>query len=89
MSSNRVIRGRVMAIYSMVVLGGQAIGGPLMGWLIELIGVRATMALSGAVPTLAALVIGVLLARSGRLSVRVRMRRSIIPFAIEVRGQLG
>src|SRR5690606_26500429 len=35
LSSNRRIRGRVMAIYSMVVLGGQAIGGPLMGWLAE------------------------------------------------------
>ena len=31
MSSNRIIRGRVMAVYAMVVLGGQAIGGPMMG----------------------------------------------------------
>jgi MFS family permease len=89
MSSNRIIRGRVMAIYSMVVLGGQAIGGPLMGWLTEQWGVRPAMVVSGIVPSVAAIVIGILLARSGRLSVRVRMRRRIIPFSIEVRGQLG
>jgi MFS family permease len=78
-----------MAIYSMVVLGGQAIGGPLMGWLTEQWGVRPAMVVSGIVPSVAAIVIGILLARSGRLSVRVRMRRLIIPFSIEVRGQLG
>lgn len=89
MSSNRIIRGRVMAIYAMVVLGGQAIGGPLMGWLVELWGVRTAMVASGAVPAVAAIVIAIVLARSGRLSLRLRMRRSIIPFAIEVRGQLG
>lgn len=89
MSSNRVIRGRVMAIYSMVVLGGQAIGGPLMGWATEQWGVRAAMIGSGVVPSVAAIVIAILLARAGKLSLRFRMRRSIIPFAIEVRGQLG
>lgn len=89
MSSNRIIRGRVMAIYAMVVLGGQAIGGPLMGWLAEVWGVRAAMVFSGLVPTLAAIVIAILLARSGRLTLRFRMRRRIIPLAIEVRGQLS
>ncbi|WP_344757424.1 MFS transporter [Leifsonella bigeumensis] len=89
MSSNRIIRGRVMAIYAMVVLGGQAIGGPLMGWLAELWGVRAAMVFSGLVPTLAAIVIALLLARSGRLTLRLRMRRRIIPLTVEVRGQLG
>lgn len=89
MSSNRIIRGRVMAIYAMVVLGGQAIGGPLMGWLAELWGVRNAMVFSGLVPTVAAIVIAILLARSGRLTLRFRMRRRIIPLTIEVRGQLG
>lgn len=89
MSSNRIIRGRVMAIYAMVVLGGQAIGAPLMGWLTELWGVRPAMVVSGIVPAVAAIVIAILLARSGRLKLTFRMRRRIIPFAIEVRGQLG
>ncbi|MEO9104708.1 MAG: MFS transporter [Terrimesophilobacter sp.] len=89
MSTNRIIRGRVMAIYAMVVLGGQAIGGPLMGWLTELWGVRTAMIASGVVPAVAAIVIAILLARSGKLSLHFRMYRRIFPFSIEVRGQLG
>lgn len=89
LSSNRVIRGRVMAIYAMVVLGGQAIGGPLMGWLAELWGVRTAMVASGIVPAVAAIVIAILLARSGKLFLRFRLSRHIISMSIEVRGQLG
>lgn len=89
LSSNRVIRGRVMSIYAMVVLGGQAIGGPLMGWLAELWGVRTAMVFSGIVPAVAAIVIAILLARSGKLFLRFRLRKHIIPLSIEVRGQLG
>lgn len=83
MSSNRIIRGRVMAVYSMVVLGGQAIGGPMMGWIAEGWGVRTAMAISGAAPTLGAIVIAILLARSGRLSLRFRMRWWALPITIE------
>jgi MFS family permease len=83
MSSNRVIRGRVMSIYAMVVLGGQAIGGPMMGWIAEEWGVRTAMAISGAAPALAAIVIAILLARSGRLSLKFRMRWGTIPITIE------
>ena len=84
MSSNRIIRGRVMAIYAMVVLGGQALGGPMMGFIAELWGVRTAMVISGAVPALAAVVIALLLARSGRLSLKIRMRRRLVPITIEV-----
>lgn len=83
MSSNRIIRGRVMAVYAMVVLGGQAIGGPMMGWIAEEWGVRTAMSISGAVPAVAAIVIAVLLARSGRLSLRFRMRWWALPVTIE------
>src|SRR5690554_5025094 len=83
MSSNRIIRGRVMAVYAMVVLGGQAIGGPMMGWIAEEWGVRTAMTISGAAPALAAIVIAILLARSGRLSLRFRMRWGTIPITIE------
>ena len=31
-SSNMAIRGRVMSLYIMVLIGGQAIGGPMIGW---------------------------------------------------------
>ena len=38
MSSNIGIRGRVMSIYVLVLLGGQAIGGPIMGWVVSSFG---------------------------------------------------
>jgi MFS family permease len=74
LSTNRAIRGRVMAIYSMVMLGGQALGGPLMGWITEEWGVRVAMVTAGIVPALAAAAIAVLLARSGRLTISRRLR---------------
>ena len=83
LSSNMAIRGRVMAFWTMVIVGGQAIGGPLMGWLAEYLGARTAMMISGGVPATAAIVIAILLSRSGRLQVKVGVRRgswiSIVP----------
>lgn len=85
LSSNHTIRGRVMAVYSMVVLGGQAIGGPIIGWAAEQFGVREAMVIAGAVPAVAAIVIAVLLARSGKLSLQFRLRRRGSPIRIVAR----
>ncbi len=74
LSSNRTIRGRIMAQYSIVVLGGQSVGGPLMGWIAETWGPHAAMVLAGAVPALAAVAIALKLARSGKLSLRFAVR---------------
>jgi MFS family permease len=71
LSANLMIRGRVMAFFFLVLVGGQALGGPLMGWLAETLGARTSLVISGAVPALAAGVIAVLLARTGQLTVRV------------------
>ncbi|PJJ55124.1 MFS transporter [Compostimonas suwonensis] len=76
MSSNVAIRGRVMALYVLVLLGGQSIGGPVMGWVVEHFGAHIGMVLSGGVPALAALVIAVVLARSGSLRLAVSLRRA-------------
>jgi MFS family permease len=86
MSSNRAIRGRVMAVYSMVMLGGQAIGGPLIGWVAQQAGVREAMIIAGAVPACAAIVIAILLARSGKLALRFTLRRRALPIRIVARG---
>lgn len=75
LSSNHAIRGRVMSIFTMVVVGGQAIGGPLMGWLAEHYGPATAMVVSGVVPAVAALVIATVLARTGNLTIRVSLRR--------------
>lgn len=57
-SSNMLIRGRVMSIYLLVAVGGQALGGPLLGTLVDLWGARTGMLISSVVPLLAAIIIG-------------------------------
>jgi MFS family permease len=76
MSSNIGIRGRVMSLYVLVLLGGQAIGGPMMGWIVENHGPQIGMAISGIVPAVAAALIGIHLARRGQLTLRVSLQRS-------------
>lgn len=41
------VRGRVLGIYSPVLLGGHALGALLQGWLAELLGVRAGLVVTG------------------------------------------
>jgi MFS family permease len=81
-SSNIAIRGRVMSLYILVQLGGQAIGGPIMGWIVEQFGAPVGMVVSGAVPLTVAIVAGIVLARRAGLHVRVaragRMPRLVI-----------
>jgi MFS family permease len=52
------MRGRVMALYSIVFLGSTPIGGPLSGWLAEAIDPRAALVMAGV-----AAIVGGLLAR--------------------------
>ncbi|GGE94823.1 MFS transporter [Mycetocola zhadangensis] len=81
MSSNISIRGRVMSLYVLVLLGGQAIGGPLMGVVIEKFGAHAGMVVSGGVPALAAGVVAIVLARRGQLRLRVQSGRPFVSIA--------
>ncbi|PYI65311.1 MFS transporter [Arthrobacter livingstonensis] len=88
MSTNVLIRGRVMSLYIMVLIGGQALGGPLMGWLAEHVGVQWAMLVAGGMPALAAATIGITLARRGQLRLRVNLRSLrqplfIVPRAIQ------
>jgi MFS family permease len=73
MSSNIAIRGRVMSLYVLVLLGGQAIGGPLMGWIVANYGPHVGMAISGIVPAVAAIAIGIHLARRHELRISVSL----------------
>lgn len=74
MSSNMLIRGRVMALYLLVSVGGQAVGGPLLGSIVDLLGPRAGMAISGAVPLLAAIVIALIISRVHRVPLTSAIR---------------
>ena len=75
LSSNLAIRGRIMAFWVMILVGGQAIGGPVKGWFAEYLGPKTALVIGGAVPATAAIVIAILLAHSGRLRVKVTARR--------------
>jgi MFS family permease len=55
LSADPLLRGRVMALYSVVFLGSTPIGAPLVGWLAEVAGPRAGLVLGGT----AALVAGI------------------------------
>lgn len=88
LSCNPGIRGRVMSFYVIIMVGGQAIGGPLMGGLAEWLGPQAALVISGAVPALAATVIAVLIARSGALRLQVRLKRGESIIAIVSRSQI-
>lgn len=62
------IRGRVMALYLPLLLGGHALGGLLAGWLTEQFGVRLGLVTTGALGMVSAVVIGVLLWLNARRS---------------------
>jgi MFS family permease len=57
------MRGRVMALYSVVFLGSTPIGAPLIGWLAETAGPRAGLAVGGVAALVTGLVARVVLAR--------------------------
>ncbi|MBC7724808.1 MAG: MFS transporter [Burkholderiaceae bacterium] len=82
LSSNVGIRGRVMSLYIMVLLGGQAIGGPIMGWIAEEAGARTALMVAGLVPAIAATAIAATLARTGQLRIAVNLRSPRAPLRI-------
>ncbi|WCN06894.1 MFS transporter [Streptomyces sp. M92] len=75
MSTDPAMRGRVMALYMMVFLGGSPVGAPIVGWVTDTYGARAGLAAGGAVAATAALVIGLVLARVGNLRLSVGWHR--------------
>ena len=58
MRSPGIMRGRVMALYSLVFLGSTAIGGPLIGWIAHVYGPRASLGF-GAVASVVVGLIGI------------------------------
>ncbi|MFE5032322.1 MFS transporter [Streptomyces sp. NPDC056683] len=71
MGTDPAMRGRVMALYMMVFMGGSPIGAPIAGWITDTYGVRAGLAVGGAIAAAAAIGIGLVLARVGNLRLSV------------------
>ncbi|PRZ41132.1 putative MFS family arabinose efflux permease [Antricoccus suffuscus] len=57
------MRGRVMAMYMMFLMGGGAFGSPLIGFVTKLVGIQWAIALGGGVTFIAAALIGLLVVR--------------------------
>ncbi len=80
LSARATIRGRVVSLWLMVFAAGQALGGPLMGWIAQTYGVTISFLVAGGVPAVAAITAACVLARRARLRLRVDLRspRSLV-----------
>jgi MFS family permease len=67
------MRGRVMALYMLVFIGGNPIGAPMTGWMAAEFGGRSPFVVGGVIAALSAAVCGIVLARRGGLRVRSRL----------------
>ncbi|MED7825249.1 MFS transporter [Streptomyces chiangmaiensis] len=71
MGTDAAMRGRVMALFMMVFMGGTPLGAPVVGWITDAYGARVGFALGGLISAAAAVTIGLILARAGGLRLAV------------------
>jgi MFS family permease len=64
--TDRGMRGRVMALYMMIFMGGTPLGAPLVGWVGETFGARWTLILGGALTILGVGLASLLYLRASR-----------------------
>ncbi|WP_308020045.1 MFS transporter [Streptomyces sp. SP2-10] len=91
MGTDPAMRGRVMALFMMVFMGGTPLGAPVVGWITDTYGARIGFAAGGVVSAVAAGVIGLVLARIGglRLSVGWHGGHPRVSFVPRERNQLA
>jgi MFS family permease len=73
------MRGRVMALYMMIFMGGTPLGSPLVGWVAETMGPRWTLILGGAITILGVTVSVAAFAGGRGVLTAVGRRSSLIP----------
>jgi MFS family permease len=86
LAASPTMRGRVMALYLIVFMGGTPLGSPLIGWIAEVAGPRWSLITGGVASAVAAVVAALYLARRERLKVEphlMRMRPHVHVRAIE------
>ncbi|MFJ7149482.1 MFS transporter [Streptomyces sp. NPDC100445] len=71
MATDPAMRGRVMALFMMVFMGGTPLGAPVVGWITDTYGARIGFAAGGVVSAVAAGAVGLVLARVGGLRLSV------------------
>ncbi len=84
MSTDGAVRGRVMALYLAIFMGGTPIGAPLLGWIAEQYGARWTLVGGGTLTILGTLVATAVFARSQNLMLWRTNRRPTEVAAVEV-----
>lgn len=82
LSCNPLVRGRIVSLYVALLAGGQAIGGPMLGALSDLLDPRAALMLSASVPLIATVVVGVIVARKSSLTIAFRRGRGLSMLSI-------
>jgi MFS family permease len=70
------MRGRVMALYMAIFMGGTPIGAPIIGWIGSAFGPRWTILIGGLVSLVTGLVAAVYVIRTQQLKVRYRWRET-------------
>ncbi len=63
MSIDPQLRGRVMAVYFVVMQGGTPVGAPLLGWIAQTLGARYSLIFGGGMVVIGAIVSSIVLAR--------------------------
>jgi MFS family permease len=74
LSTNPGVRGRVMSLYLLIVVSGQAAGSVFVGFIAQAFGWQVAAMIAGGVPALAALVVALILADRHQLRLRVNVR---------------
>ncbi len=76
------LRGRVMSVYLLVLLGSQALGGPVVGRLIDQVGARVSMAGCGLTLLTLTLLAAALMGRQSHLRVSWSQGRGLTPHIV-------
>ena len=79
LSTEPVMRGRVMAIRLAIALGGTPIGAPIVGWVADTFGPRWALGVGAASGVAAAAVVAVFLAKQRHAETQSSVRRLISP----------
>jgi MFS family permease len=67
------MRGRVMALYMLVFIGGNPVGAPMTGWMAAEFGGRSPFIIGGLIAAVSTAVCGWILARRSGIRVRSRL----------------
>ncbi len=74
MAADPQLRGRVMALYMMVLMGGTPVGAPLIGWIGQAFGPRWTLIGGGALTILGVLLAVAVISHRQHLSLSAALR---------------